>query len=236
VDGRALSNSEFWSELVARNCGRTDPLRHRNKLVLLLAGVAGLRESELTLLTIGLFVSPVGELREFVVLPDSITRDGFERPIVVTHPALKESLEQYLSWLLQSGINTHPSKHHLGLDPTAPLLVNDKYQPFTMQSRGSGQSAAAMNKLLDKLIQQSGLAESGVSRISLVRTAVIEGYRSGMSTTDIMITTGFSAETISVILAMDVAQYSPLADWFTQRKESKIKRLESFKKRRQFMI
>ncbi len=81
MDGRALSNSEFWSELVARNCGRTDPLRHRNKLVLLLAGIAGLRESELTLLTIGLFVSPVGELREFVVLPDSITRDGFERPI-----------------------------------------------------------------------------------------------------------------------------------------------------------
>jgi hypothetical protein len=51
-----MTNSEFWAELVARNCGRTDPLRHRNKLALLLAGIAGLRESELTLITIGLFV------------------------------------------------------------------------------------------------------------------------------------------------------------------------------------
>jgi len=44
-----------------------------------------------------------------------------------------------------------------------------------------------------------------------------------------MITTGFSAETISVILAMDVAQYSPLADWFVQRKEAKIIRLEALR-------
>ncbi len=106
-----------------------------------------------------------------------------------------------------------------------------------MQSRGEGAtSPVAMNKFIDRLIKQSGLSDSGVSRISLVRTAVIEGYRAGMSSTDLMITTGFSAETIGVILSMDLAQYSPLADWFTQRKESKIKRLESFKKRRQFMI
>lgn len=203
----------------------------------MLAGIAGLRESELTLITIGLFVSPTGELREFVVLPEQITRDWFERPIVMSHPALKDALEQYINWLQQSGINSQPGKHHIGLDPTAQLLVNDKGQPFSMQSRGAGaQSPAAMNKFLDRLIEQAGLADSGVSRISLVRTAVIEGYRAGMSTTDLMITTGFSAETISTILAMDVAQYSPLADWFVQRKEAKVKRLEAFKKRRRFMI
>lgn len=237
MDGRPLTNDEFWQQLVARNCGRTDPLRHRNKLALLLAGIAGLRESELTLITIGLFVSPTGELREFVVLPEQITRDGFERPIVVSHPALKDALEQYLSWLQQSGISSQPGKHHLGLDASAPLLVNDKGQPFSMQSRGVGsQSPAAMNKFLDRLIEQAGLTDAGVNRLSLIRTAVVEGYRAGMSTTDLMITTGFSAETISVILAMDVAQYSPLADWFVQRKEAKVKRLEAFKNRRRFMI
>lgn len=43
MDGRPLTNEEFWQQLVARNCGRTDPFRHRNKLALLLAGIAGLR-------------------------------------------------------------------------------------------------------------------------------------------------------------------------------------------------
>lgn len=170
-------------------------------------------------------------------MPDSITRDGFERPIVISHPALKEALEQYITWLQQSGISSQPGKHHLGLDASAQLLVNDKGQPFTMQNRGSGsQSPAAMNKFLDRLIEQAGLADTGVNRLSLVRTAVVEGYRAGMSTTDLMITTGFSTETISTILAMDVAQYSPLANWFVQRKESKVKRLEAFKRRRRFMI
>lgn len=82
MDGRPLTNDEFWNQLIARNCGRADPLRRRNRLALLLAGLTGLRESELTLITIGMFVSPAGELREFVVLPDDITRDGYERPIV----------------------------------------------------------------------------------------------------------------------------------------------------------
>jgi hypothetical protein len=235
--GRPLTNSEFWQLLVAKNTGRTDPLRYRNKLLLLLAGLAGLRESELTLITIGLFVSPTGDLREFAVLPDSITRDGYERPVVMSHPSLKEAFEQYIQWLLQSGINTQPAAHHLGLDPTAPLLVNDKGVSFSMQSRGEGVlSPSAINKCLDTLIMNAGLADVGIKRISLLRTAVIESYRSGMSTSDLMITTGFSAETISTILAMDIEQYSPIADWFTNRQEAKVKRLESFKKRRVYMI
>jgi hypothetical protein len=232
-----LTNSEFWQQLVANNTGRTDPLRHRNKLLLLLAGIAGLRESELTLITVGLFVSPTGELREFAVLPDSITRDSYERLVVISHPALKEAFEQYIQWLLQTGINTQPAAHHLGLDPTTPLLVNDKGVSFSMQSRGEGVlSPSAMNKCLDALIKHAGLADIGITRISLIRTAVIEAYRSGMSTTDLMITTGFSAETISTILAMDIEQCSPIADWFTNRQEAKVKRLESFKLRRKYMI
>lgn len=237
MNGRPLTNDEFWNQLLARNCGRADPLRHRNRLALLLAGLTGLRESELTLITIGMFVSPAGELREFVVLPEDITRDGYERPIVISNPALKDALEQYLRWLIETGINTHPDNHYLGLDGTAQLLVNDKGQPFTLQSRGAGaQSPTAMSKLLDKLIENAGLADTGINRLSLVRTAVIESYRAGMSTTDLMIITGFSSETISTILAMDVAQYSPIADWFVKRKADKVKRLDSFKKRRRFMI
>lgn len=140
-------------------------------------------------------------MREFAVLPDSITRDGYERPVVISHPALKEAFEQYIQWLLQSGINTQPAAHHLGLDPTAPLLVNDKGVSFSMQSRGEGVlSRSAINKCLDTLIMNAGLADIGIKRISLLRTAVIESYRSGMSTSDLMITTGFSAETIKARL------------------------------------
>jgi hypothetical protein len=84
-----------------------------------------------------------------------------------------------------------------------------------MQSCGAGaQSPTAMNKFLDKLIENAGLADTGINRLSLVRTAVIESYRAGMSTTNLMIISGFSSETISTIFAMDVAQYSHIADWF----------------------
>lgn len=64
MKGRQLTNSEFWQQLVDKNTGRTDPLQHRNKLMLLLSGLTGLSESELTLITVGLFISPTGELRE----------------------------------------------------------------------------------------------------------------------------------------------------------------------------
>jgi hypothetical protein len=141
-----------------------------------------------------------------------------------------------LRWLIESGIHSHPERHYLGLDATAQLLVSDKGKQFSMQSRGGSQSPAAMNKQLDKLIENAGFDGSGVSRISLVRTAVVESYRAGMSSNDLMIITGFSAETVGSILAMDVAQYSPITDWFTQRQEAKVKRLESFKLRRRFMI
>lgn len=93
-----------------------------------------------------------------------------------------------------------------------------------------------MNILFYKHIDNDGLADIGVSRLCLIRTAVIESCRAGMSTTDFMITAGFSAETISTILAMDVAQYSPIAHWFLKRRADKVKRFEGFKKRRRFMI
>ncbi|GLR71631.1 integrase [Agaribacter marinus] len=236
MDGRPLVNNELYDPLISKNFGRSSELKYRNKLLLLMAGIAGLREIELTLATIGLFVSPAGDFNEFVVLPESITRDGNERPILMAHDELKSSFETYINWLIESGINTTPNKHYLGLNPNAQLFVNDEYKGFTIQNRGERTSPHAMNKVLDQLIKNAGLWNCGVRRLSLVRTCVIESYRSGMSTTDISIVTGFSDDSISKILAMDYTAYSPIAEWFVNRKETKQKRLESFKKRRKFML
>jgi hypothetical protein len=105
-----------------------------------------------------------------------------------------------------------------------------------MQRRGEGMlSPSAMNNCLATLIKNVGLPGIGITRINLLRTAFIEAYRSGMSTTDLMITSGFSAETIRTILAMDIEQYSPIADCFINRQDVKVKRLKSLKLRRKYM-
>ncbi|MDC8832919.1 integrase [Alteromonas gilva] len=236
VEGRPLSNSELWDQLVSRNCGRNTELRHRNKLLILLAAVAGLREIELTFVTNRLFISPEGELNEIVVLPEQIARDGFERPIVLSHPELMKAFEAYFRWLIKNKINCYPHKHYNGLDPNAPLFVDDSLKAFNTQSRGNSISPHSMNKLLDSFIKKANLWDNGVRRISLIRTCVVEMYRNGASTTDIMIITGFSEESIKHILTMDYVQLSPIYDWFEQRAELKLKRLESFKKRRRFML
>jgi hypothetical protein len=236
MNGRPLVNGELYDPLISRNCGRHAELKYRNELLLLLAGIVGLREIELTLVTIGLFVAPTGEFNEFVVLPESVTRDGNERPIVLSHGELRKAFEMYIGWLVASGINTLPNKHFLGLNPNTPLFVNDDFRPFTVQSRGGNTSPHAMNRMLDQLIKNAGLWDCGVRRLSFVRTCVIESYRAGMSTTDISITTGFSDDSISKILAMDYTAYSPITDWFVNRKETKQKHLESFKKRRKYML
>ncbi|AXR06665.1 integrase [Salinimonas sediminis] len=236
MEGRPITNAELWEQLIPRNCGRQSELRHRNKLLILLATLTGLREIELTLITNRLFITPEGQLNEVVVLPESITRDGYERPMVLSHPELKRAFECYFEWLIQHKINSYPHKHYYGLDPNAALLIADNFKPFTTQSRGSAISPFALNKKLDSLISDAGLWNKGVRRISLVRTCVIEMYRNGVSTTDIMIITGFSEESIKQILTMDYMQLSPIYDWFEQRADRKQKRLDSFKKRRRFML
>lgn len=236
MEGRPLTNSELWDQLVSRNCGRSTELRHRNKLLILLAALTGLREIELTFVTNRLFMSPEGELNEIVVLPEQIARDGFERPIVLSHPELMKAFEAYFTWLIENKINSYPHKHYYGLDPNSSLFVDDNFEPFKTQSRGKAVSPYSMNKLLDSFIKKADLWDNGVRRISLVRTCVIEMYRNGASTTDIMLVTGFSEESVRHILTMDYDQFSPIYEWFEQRANRKQKRLESFKKRRRFMI
>ncbi|WP_350999300.1 hypothetical protein [Shewanella sp. TB7-MNA-CIBAN-0143] len=159
-----------------------------------------------------------------------------ELPIVLANDELKRAFEKYIKWLVELGNNTIPHKHYLSLNPNAPLFVDENLKPFTVQNRGESISPHAMNRLLDQLIKNAGLWDAGVRRLSLVRTCVIESYKAGMSTNDIMITTGFSDDSISKTLAMDYTAFSPIAEWFIKRKATKQKRLESFKLRRKWMI
>lgn len=78
MNSRPLVNNELYQPLISRNYGKNLELKYRNKLLLLMAGLVCLWEIELTLVTIDLFVAPTGELHEFVVLPESVIRDGYK--------------------------------------------------------------------------------------------------------------------------------------------------------------
>jgi len=51
MNARSLTAKEMWEPLISRNYGRKSELKYRNKLLILLAGIVGLREIELTLVT-----------------------------------------------------------------------------------------------------------------------------------------------------------------------------------------
>ena len=105
MDGSPLTTDEFYNDLIAKNSGRNSPFKERNKLLLGLAVLCGLREIELTQITIGLFVSPIGNLNEFVVLPEAITYDGYERPFLLSNEQLQTLFTDYIKWLANNGIN-----------------------------------------------------------------------------------------------------------------------------------
>lgn len=235
MDGRPLVNNEFWGVLIPNSSGVNSPFKERDNLLLGLACICGLREIELSQITIGLFIAPTGEFNEFVILPESITYDGYDRPIVMAQEQLKEWFVKYVVWLINNGINTQQGKSYQGLNPNAQLFLNDDYKPFTLQKRGNDVlSPNQMNKHLDSLIKKTDLWAKGIRRKSFIRACTISAYRSDMSVNDIMITTGQSEETIKKTLVMDYEQYSPIADWFEKRRTQKAKRLESFKKRRKY--
>lgn len=236
MEGRPLVNNEFWEDLVAHISGRNSEFKARNELLLALSCLASFREIELTLATINMFVSPNGELHELLVIPDEIAYDHNERPIPLSNETLQELIENYLKWMLENGINTQMGDSYLGLDPNAQLFVDDGYKPFTVQSRGDGLSPNKMNKHLDALIKKTALWDRGIRRKSFIRTYIIQAYRSGLSTTELMLITGLGTDTIERTLTMDIGQYSPVYDWFTKRKNQKTKRLEALKKRRKYQI
>jgi hypothetical protein len=80
------------------------------------------------------------------------------------------------------------SKSYQGLNPNAPLFLNDDYKPFILEKCGNDVlSPNQMNKHLDSLIKKTDLWAKGIRRKSFIRA-----YRSGMSSNDIMFTTGQS--------------------------------------------
>lgn len=237
MDGRPLVNDEFWGDLIDKSSGRNSQFKERDQLLLGLACLAGFREIELTLCTIDLFIAPNGELNELIVMPESIAYDNCERPIPLAHPDLQNLFQTYIKWLLNNGLNTHPGESYLGLNPNAQLFVDDSYRPYTVQKRGNDTlSPNALNKHLDSLIKRASLWDCGIRRKSFVRTFIINGYRAGMSTSDLIVISGLGHDTIEKTLTMDYEQYSPIAEWFVKRREQKVKHLESMKKRRRFML
>ncbi len=237
MESRPLTIDEFYNELITKNSGRNSQFKEREKLLLGLSVMCGLREIELTQLTIGLMTSTTSEMNEFVVLPNTITYDGYDRPFLLSNEQIQEWFVDYIKWLISNGINTQTGNSHYGLNPNAQLFVNDDFKPFTVQKRGNGNlSPVQMNKHLDKLIKNAGLWNKGIRRKSFIRTCTIQSYRAGMSTNDITLTTGQGEETIKNTLVMDVAQYDIICEWFDKRKTDKAKRLASFIKRRKYMI
>ena len=234
MEGRPLVNDEFWEGLIINISGQTSEFKARDELLLGLSCLASFREIELTLATIDLFIAPNGELNELLIIPDSIAYDDNERPIPLSNEALQKLIENYITWLLENGINTHIGDSYLGLNPNAQLFVDDNYKPYTVQSRGDALSPNKMNKFLDSLIKKTELWDKGIRRKSFIRTYIIQAYKSGLSVTDLMLVTGLGQDTIEKALVMDIGQYSPIYDWFVKRKDQKIKRLEAFKRRRKY--
>lgn len=242
MQSRPFSPTEFWEDLIKKNCGKSVEFKERNELILLLMAHCGVRPVELCLITNGLVIAPTGEMREFIVLPESITSDGKERPLLLITEEVKQAVESYYRWLHKSAINTHPNKSHLGFDPNLPMLVNDNYKEFGLQKRGKTPKGdqkslpISMNKMIDSFIEKSGLNVCGVDRKSFIKTFVIESYRADFGIKDLMILTRLSEPTILNYLASDIRQYAGIVAWFDERTDRKARRLESMQKLRRFKI
>ena len=64
---------------------------------------------------------PKGTFSEFLLIGEEWSFNGNERPAVLSHDEVKKSLQDYLHWMIEFGINTTPDKSFLGLDPNKPI-------------------------------------------------------------------------------------------------------------------
>lgn len=184
-----------------------------------------------------------GSLSEFLLIEDYWSFNGTERPVVLSHDEVKKSFTNYIKWMVKFGINSTPEKAYLGIDPTKPILVDDNYKPFGLQSRGKKKSDDAklvpqrMNEYIKELIFKSGLLKDNVGLASFHRTWVINAYRDGgMDIKSIAIIAGISQETVVNYLAYDPQQYNDVVNWFELKRKKKAALLESRKKRRRFTL
>ncbi len=240
MKGRPIENQEFWDQLVSKNCGRNQNFKERNRVVLVLMQLSGIRPIELCLMPISLFITAQGGIKKLIILPEEIAYDGNERPVLLENVSVIEAVENYISWLKAKKINTNPSKSYLGFNPNLSFIVNNYYKEFGLQSRGKKIDGSkkllpfTFHNFIDDLIKKAGLWGEEIRRDSFVKSFVIEAYKSGVSVNDLIIIAGISELTVQKYLTMDIERYSPVADWFIQRGIRKEKRLESLRKMRRF--
>lgn len=239
---RPFTNEEYYEHLVGHNCPRNGHFKHRNKLILDLLSIAGLRPRELCLLSPSHFMAADGSFSEFLLVEEDWAFNGSERPIVLSNKEVQASFVKYIKWMVEFGVNSTPDKAYLGIDPNKPILVDDDYKPFGLQSRGKKKSddvkliPQKMNEYINNFIIKSGLDKDNVGLGSFHRTWVINAYRADIDVKSVAILAGISQETVINYLAYDPLQYNDVVEWFESKRKKKAKLLESRKKRRRFQL
>lgn len=218
---------------------RTNPWSIVGKLCLQLMSCAALRETEIAHLMVSDLVAANGNLHEIFILDANRAYNGKERPILLNDD-LKRTLEQYLALLRSEDVLSSPKPSYLGLMPTALLIVNPMtFKPFGLQKRGvRGErvvySSTHLNKFVDDIIKSAKLSDIGINRKSLLRLYVIEAYKSDISLRDIAILSGLAIDSIKKAIAMDLNQYSPIAEWFDNRDKAAKRRLNRMRQVRKW--
>jgi hypothetical protein len=185
---------------------------------------------------------PKGSFSEFLLVEEEWSFNGSERPVILSNEEVQKSLSNYIKWMVKFGVNSAPDKAYLGINPTKPILVDDNYKSFGLQSRGKKKSEDAklvpqkMNEYIKGLILKSGLSKDNVGLASFHRTWVINAYRNSMDVKSIAIIGGISQETVVNYLAYDPKQYNDVVNWFEDKRKKKAALLESRKKRRRFTL
>jgi hypothetical protein len=239
---RPFTNDEYYEHLIAKNSPRNGHFKHRNKLMLDLLSIAGLRPRELCLLSPSHFMSIDGSLSEFLLVEEEWSFNGSERPVVLSNEEVQKSFVNYIKWMVEFGVNSTPDKSYLGINPNKPIFVDDDYKPFGLQSRGKKNAENVklvpqkMNEYINGFIAKSGLDNGNVGLSSFHRTWVINAYRSDIDVKSIAILAGISPETVINYLAYDPMQYNVVVEWFESKRKKKAALLESRKKRRRFTL
>lgn len=243
MNDRPFTTDEYYNDLVAKNCSRNGHFKHRNKLILDLLTIVGLRPRELCLLAPNMFMCAKGSFTEFLLIEEYWAFNGAERPVILSHPEVQKSFTNYIKWMVKFGLNSTADKAYLGINPTKPIIVDDYYKPFGLQSRGKKKSDGVklvpqkMNEFINELISKSCLDKDNVGLASFHRTWVINAYRDGgMDIKSISIIAGISQETVVNYLAYDPKQYDDVVNWFELKRKKKERLLESRKKMRRFTL
>ncbi|MBE1302030.1 MAG: hypothetical protein GJ680_19255 [Alteromonadaceae bacterium] len=140
---------------------------------------------------------------------------------MLTDDYITLSLHEHFDWQLKKGINLHSTHKYGGLNPNAFLFYNSSHKPFTLQKRGAGKLIpAALNKHIDEILKMTGLWSVGVKRPCFISTFINNAYKSNMSVTDIMLSSGLGEAAIQNHLILDYKQENPITNWYMSKKQN----------------